>query len=199
MLQLRERTCDDRVGFQMSLARNRHRTTSSRLLRPISSALADGLIDTDTTAFVCGCALGDYLHHLRRMSIRRCGRDPIHHSGRTCALLQAADLGCVVNLVEDLEERKSCLTQVQSHSEKVLIISVCRVSQSRDFTYRYPLRLGTVPKRAGVHRQITHGCLPVRCSQTWPETDGGLRIHGPCPKQSGKFDSVGASVHGTIA
>ena len=120
-----------------NLARNRHRTAISRTdySRPISSALADGLIGhTDATVFDYGCGLGDDVRHLKRRGINSWGWDPTHRSDGKCASAQVVNLGYVVNVIEDVEERKKCLAHAWSYAKKALIVSARLASQTRDFT-----------------------------------------------------------------
>ena len=119
-----------------NLARNRHRTAISRTdySRPISSALADGLIHTDATVFDYGCGLGDDIRHLRRRGINSWGWDPTHRSDGKRASAQVVNLGYVVNVIEDMEERAKCLAHAWSYAEKALIVSARLASQTRDFT-----------------------------------------------------------------
>lgn len=119
-----------------NLARNRHRTAISRTdySHPISSALADGLIHGDATAFDYGCGLGDDVRHPKRRGINSWGWDPTHRSAGKRESAQVVNLVYVVNVIEDVEERAKCLAHVWSYARKALIVSARLASQTRDFT-----------------------------------------------------------------
>ncbi len=124
------------MNLSTTLARNRHRTAIPRTdySRPIRTALADGLIGPDATVFDFGCGLGDDVRHLRLRGIESWGWDPTHRSDGEHTRAQVVNLGYVVNVIEDLEERAKCLARAWSYAERALIVSARLASQTRDFT-----------------------------------------------------------------
>ena len=124
------------TALRAALAGNRHRTAISRTdySRPIRVALADGVIGPDTTVFDYGCGLGDDLRHLRFRGIECWGWDPVHLHGGNRAHAQVVNLGYVINVIEDADERAKCLACAWDCAERVLIVSGRLASQTRDFT-----------------------------------------------------------------
>ena len=94
-----------------ALSENRHRTAISRTdySRPIKTALADGLIESETTFLDFGCGLGDDIRHLGLRGIKAWGWDPKHRRDGELEAAQVVNLGYVVNVIEDAEERGKCL------------------------------------------------------------------------------------------
>ena len=118
------------------LSRNRHRTAISRTdySRPISVALADGLIESTTTVFDFGCGLGDDIRYLDLRGIKSWGWDPAHRQNSVLAPAQVVNLGYVVNVIEDLDERVECLLRAWSYAEKALIVSARLTSDTSNLT-----------------------------------------------------------------
>ena len=99
----------------------RHKTAIGQitLSRPVKLALADGLIDPETPLFDYGCGRGDDLRILSAMGYAGTGWDPVH---RPMAERQAApvvNLGYVVNVIEDLAERRETLRRAWQLAERV--------------------------------------------------------------------------------
>lgn len=122
--------------LRVALAGNRHRTAISRTdySRPIRAALVDGVIGPDATVLDYGCGLGDDLRHLRLHGTESWGWDPVHLPDGSRAPAQVVNLGYVVNVIEDADERAKCLARAWACAERVLIVSARLASQARDFT-----------------------------------------------------------------
>ena len=122
--------------LRVALARNRHRTAISRTdySRPIRVALVDGVIGPDATVLDYGCGLGDDVRHLRLHGTESWGWDPVHLPDGSRAPAQVVNLGYVVNVIEDADERANCLACAWACAQRVLIVSARLASQTRDFT-----------------------------------------------------------------
>ncbi|MCY3820254.1 MAG: DNA phosphorothioation-associated putative methyltransferase [Gammaproteobacteria bacterium] len=130
---------ENRVGanpLRATLAGNRHRTAISRTdySRPIRGALADGVIGPGATVLDYGCGLGDDVRHLGLHGTESWGWDPAHLPDGSRAPAQVVNLGYVVNVIEDADERAKCLACAWACAERVLIVSARLASQTRDFT-----------------------------------------------------------------
>ena len=119
-----------------ALAKNRHKTAISRTdySRPIRTALADGLIGLGATVFDYGCGLGDDVRHLNLGGVNSWGWDPTHRHDCRLAPAEVVNLGYVVNVIEDVEERAECLALAWSYAEKALIVSARLASRTPDLT-----------------------------------------------------------------
>src|ERR1044071_4044666 len=103
----------------------RHRTALRRpeLSRPIRLALEEGLINTGITVFDYGCGHGDDVLRLNNRSISCTGWDPVHRPRERKIPADVVNLGYVINVIEDLEERVSVLKEAWMLAQKLLIVS----------------------------------------------------------------------------
>lgn len=132
----------------------RHKTAIGRteLSRPIRLALTDGLLDPNTPLFDYGCGLGDDLRQLESLGYSASGWDPVHRPGTPKRSASIVNLGYVVNVIEDKEERAITLQQAWALSEKLLIVSsrlkgdTRRVAQIEEFSDGVLTGAGTFQK-----------------------------------------------------
>ena len=122
------------MNLETVLSQNRRKTAIARTdhSRPIRIALADGLIDATTTVFDYGCGLGDDLRLLGLKGILSWGWDPGHRREGTVAPAQIVNLGYVVNVIEDVEERVQCLERAWSFAQGALIVSARLATDTAD-------------------------------------------------------------------
>ena len=73
--------------------------------------------------FDYGCGHGDDLRHLRDLGISSTGWDPVYGSAAEIMPAEVVNLGYVVNVIEDPEERAIALRRAWSMAEKLLIVS----------------------------------------------------------------------------
>ena len=128
------------------LLRNRRKTAISRTdcSRPIRIGLADGLIGPKATLFDYGCGLGDDVDYLDLHGVRSWGWDPAHRPKGETAPAQIVNLGYVVNVIEDVDERAECLMRAWSFAERALIVSARLASETPDFSPVAPYADGFV-------------------------------------------------------
>lgn len=126
----------------------RHRTALQRrdLSRPIRLAFEAGLITGETDVFDYGCGYGDDLRGLRSRGIRCTGWDPIHHSRGQRKPADVINLGYVVNVIENAEERAATLREAWAFTGKLLIVSARLIIEAT----------------AGHQRPYEDGCLTRR-------------------------------------
>ena len=91
----------------------------SSLSRPVALALHDGLIDSERTFFDYGCGRGDDLMRLHKMGISVTGWDPAFFPEEKRARADTVNLGYVVNVIEDPEERIVVLAAAWALCRKV--------------------------------------------------------------------------------
>jgi DNA phosphorothioation-associated putative methyltransferase len=111
----------------------RHRTAIRRTeySRPIRVALESGLISEQTKVFDYGCGQGDDLRRLSRAGIPCAGWDPHFRPNAPREPAPIVNLGFVVNVVEDPEERIQVLRDAWALTESVLLVAIRPSSEQK--------------------------------------------------------------------
>ena len=105
--------------------RNRARTAIGRpdLSRPFKCAIGDSLIGSGSRILDYGCGRGDDLRHLAALGYDASGWDPVHRGDGVRKCSPVVNLGYVVNVIEDADERREALRQAWALTDKLLIVS----------------------------------------------------------------------------
>ena len=93
------------------------------LSRPVALALGDGLLRPGRTFFDYGCGRGDDLLQLHRMGFAVAGWDPAFFPDEERTPADVVNLGYVVNVLADVEERAVVLAAAWALAREVLIVS----------------------------------------------------------------------------
>lgn len=118
----------DCVAPPASIPRHRTAIRRSGHSRPVSLAQARGLIGGETSFFDYGCGCGEDVMLLKTAGISAKGWDP-HYSPAPIEQADCVNLGYVLNVIENPQEREKTLRSAFSLAVKVLVVSV-RVDQS---------------------------------------------------------------------
>lgn len=110
----------------------RHRTALSRitLSAPVQCLVRDGLLTTSSEFFDYGCGRGDDIATLRTNGFTAEGWDPHFRPETKCAPAQVVNLGFVINVIENLEERIEALERAFNLANRVLAVGVMLTSSS---------------------------------------------------------------------
>src|SRR5206468_5332714 len=93
------------------------------LSRPLRLAIEDGLLSNGDTVFDYGCGHGDDLVNLRERGITCAGWDPNHYPNGELKAAPVVNLGYVINVIENSDEREAVLRDAWSLTQKLLIVS----------------------------------------------------------------------------
>lgn len=128
---------------------NRARTAISRtdLSRPLRYAINDGIVGTNTRIFDYGCGRGDDVRRLRELGYEAIGWDPIHRPRITQSSCPVVNLGYVVNVIEDVNERNATLRKAWELAQEVLIVSARLTIEGRTLRNSYDFSDGCLTSR----------------------------------------------------
>lgn len=104
----------------------RHKTAMRRytLSRPLALAISHSVVTTSHTVFDFGCGHGADIRLLRKAGISASGWDPHFRPSAELAPADCVNLGYVLNVIEDLTERRSTLLRAHALAKLVLIVAV---------------------------------------------------------------------------
>ena len=95
----------------------------TQLSRPLRCAIDDGLIATNSHILDYGCGRGDDITHLIKMGDKAIGWDPVHRPDTKLSRSTIVNLGYVVNVIEDVNERCEVLHRAWELAQDLLIVS----------------------------------------------------------------------------
>jgi len=105
---------------------SRHRTAMRRssISRPMSAAVRDGIIRENTTVFDYGCGFGTDIEILKASGYNVAGWDPFYFPENTKLESDVVNLGFVLNVIEDQNERLQALQKAFELAKECLVVSV---------------------------------------------------------------------------
>ncbi len=123
-----------------------HRTAIVRgeLSRPTRLALSAGVLREGETFFDYGCGKGEDVVGLRKLDFEAAGWDPNHWPEEQRIDADVVNLGYVVNVIEDPQERNVALTEAWRHAGRALVVSARLNNEARSITCGQPVGDGVV-------------------------------------------------------
>jgi len=109
----------------------RHLTALSRsnYSAPVQALLRHGLLGADTSIFDYGCGKGDDVRNLAANGVPAAGWDPHYASDVPKHPARTVNLGFVINVIEDIDERVAALRGAYALTEGVLSVAAMLTSQ----------------------------------------------------------------------
>lgn len=137
----------------------RHRTALSRtsLSAPVQCLLRDGLLTADSTFFDYGCGKGDDLASLSANGFSCGGWDPHFRKDAELHPANVVNLGFVINVIEDYDERVHALQNAFSLAQHVLAVSAMIATNVEEKFSSY--RDGVVTRRQTFQKYFAQGEL----------------------------------------
>ncbi|AGA91442.1 hypothetical protein Thimo_2732 [Thioflavicoccus mobilis 8321] len=116
------------LGWQAA----RHRTALSRygFSAPIQSLARHGFLDGRYRLFDYGCGRSDDVRGLRENGLAATGWDPYFAPDEPIESADLVNLGFVINVIEDFDERLEALTRAWSLADTLLVVSVMLANQN---------------------------------------------------------------------
>lgn len=134
----------------------RHRTAIDRnqLSQPMQILARHNYFNGDYSVLDYGCGKGDDMRELEAHGIDISGWDPVHCPDGDTLNADIVNLGFVLNVIENRQERDETLRRAYEHADKLLIVSVMIAGDSviRQFT---PYKDGVITSRNTFQRYYT--------------------------------------------
>ncbi|HYW19000.1 MAG TPA: DNA phosphorothioation-associated putative methyltransferase [Nodularia sp. (in: cyanobacteria)] len=108
-----------------SLEIERHRAAIARndISRPVRLAIEWAILDQETSFFDYGCGYGGDVQRVGNLGYTSAGWDPYYFPNETITTADVVNLGYVLNVIEDQEERGQSLIHAWELTQQVLIVS----------------------------------------------------------------------------
>ncbi len=103
----------------------RHKTAIRRteLSRPFKVLLRDGLLDGGFSVLDYGCGLGEDVEFLKQRGIKALGWDPVYKPVPAPGKADVVNLGYVINVIENPQERIITLCKAFELAERLLVVA----------------------------------------------------------------------------
>lgn len=111
----------------------RYRTALSRtgLSAPIQALARANFLDSKFSYFDYGCGRGDDIRALKELGFNARGWDPHFRPNEPQITADIVNLGFVINVIEDFDERTTALKRAFTLAQKLLIVSVMLYTSNR--------------------------------------------------------------------
>ncbi|WP_052055503.1 DNA phosphorothioation-associated putative methyltransferase [Myxosarcina sp. GI1] len=110
---------------RQTVAIDRHKAALRRneLSRPVRIALEAELFSETTTFFDYGCGFGEDVRQIEALGYVSSGWDPYYCLNTPLSSADIINLGYIINVIEDIAERRTALIEAWKLTKKVLIVS----------------------------------------------------------------------------
>ncbi|KAA6182245.1 DNA phosphorothioation-associated putative methyltransferase [Thiohalocapsa marina] len=134
---------------------------------PVQSLARHGFLDGRYRLFDYGCGRGDDLRGLRENGISAAGWDPYYAPDGPIEPADIVNLGFVINVIEDFDERLEALTRAWSLAERLLVVSVMLANQNDPRGDRF--RDGVLTKRGTFQKYYSQAEIKAFLTQALDE------------------------------
>jgi len=158
LVQLTSKPRPDRSDKVESIERHRtaiHRDTLSAPMQFLGRA---GYLNGEHSVFDYGCGQGHDVLELEAHGIDVAGWDPVHRPGIAKRSADLVNLGFVINVIEDYEERRQVLNEAFALANRLLIVSVMLGGASKTRQFRQ-YRDGVITSRNTFQKYYTQAEL----------------------------------------
>ena len=116
---------DSPVAKKQTILIERHKAALKRtdLSRPVRIALEADLFKAETTFFDYGCGCGEDIKQIKSQGYAAAGWDPYYRPNSKIESADIVNLGYIINVIEDIAERRQALIEAWSLTHRVLIVS----------------------------------------------------------------------------
>ncbi|MGL6338538.1 MAG: DNA phosphorothioation-associated putative methyltransferase, partial [Waterburya sp.] len=116
---------DSPVAGKQTILIERHKAAIKRseLSRPVRVAAEANLFKEGTTFFDYGCGHGEDVKRLQELGYTSSGWDPYYRPNAELATADIVNIGYIINVIEDIVERREALIKAWELTRKVLIVS----------------------------------------------------------------------------
>lgn len=165
--QSNSQSMDDQLA-EIDVQRHKTAIDRDKLSQPMQILARHDYLSGDYSILDYGCGKGDDLRELEAHGVDICGWDPVHNPEGNVVNSDIVNLGFVLNVIEDREERESTLRNAWAHADKILIASVMIAGESVVSQFK-PYRDGVLTSRNTFQKYYSQGAFREYLEQTLDE------------------------------
>ncbi len=164
-----ERAEEDLVPLHAEWEASRHLTALVRygFSAPVQSLARYGFLDGRFQLFDYGCGRGDDVRGLQENGLSATGWDPYYAQENPITSADIVNLGFVINVIEDFDERLEALTRAWSLSKRMLVVSVMLENQNDPRGHRF--RDGVMTSRGTFQKYFSQSGIKAFLEQVLDE------------------------------
>jgi len=149
----------------------RHKTAIDRnqLSQPMQVLARHNYLNGEWTVLDYGCGKGDDLRELEAHGIDASGWDPAHNEEGALVNSDIVNLGFVLNVIEEREERDETLRRAWSYVDKLMVVSVMVAGESTISQFQQ-YKDGIITSRNTFQRYYSQGEFRYYVESTLQET-----------------------------
>ena len=116
---------DSPVAYRQTILIERHKAALKRseLSRPVKIAVEADLFKSGKTFFDYGCGYGEDIRQIENLGFTSSGWDPYYRPDTEIKSADIVNLGYIINVIEDIAERRQALIKAWELTREVLIVS----------------------------------------------------------------------------
>lgn len=117
-------------GFNGDVERHKTAIDRNQLSQPMQVLARHNYLNGEYSILDYGCGKGDDVRELEAHGIDVTGWDPVHRPDEDYSNRDVVNLGFVLNVIEDRQERTETLIKAWEHADKILVIAVMVAGES---------------------------------------------------------------------
>ena len=136
----------------------RHKTAIDRnqLSQPMQALARHSYLNGEYSILDYGCGKGDDVRELEAHGIDVIGYDPVHRSDATLTKQDVVNLGFVLNVIEERQERTETLINAWKYTNKLLVVAVMVAGESLIRQFK-PYKDGIITSRNTFQKYYSQG------------------------------------------
>jgi DNA phosphorothioation-associated putative methyltransferase len=156
-------------GLNIEIERHKTAIERNKLSQPMQALARHNYLNGDYSILDYGCGKGDDVRELEAHGIDVIGWDPVYRPDVKKKKSDIVNLGFVLNVIEDREERVSTLLKAWGLAKKALIVSVM-VASEKIISQFTPYKDGILTSRNTFQKYYSQGELKYYLSTTLSES-----------------------------
>jgi len=156
-------------NFTGEVARHKTAIDRNQLSQPMQALARHNYLSGDYSVLDYGCGKGDDVRELEAHGINVTGWDPTHRPDEKLSKHDVVNLGFVLNVIEERQERTETLINSWQHAQKLLVVSVMVAGESVISQFK-PYKDGIITSRNTFQKYYSQGEIRYYIESSLSET-----------------------------